>query len=95
MKLIDTFSSLRNKEVVNIPDGSALGCVSDLEFNCVTGQILRLVLPGEGIGAMFSSKKKVFVGWEQVERIGDDVILVRIPGKCLPCGENSPGGDRK
>ena len=75
--IIDTFASLKNKEVINTPDGTALGCVSDLEFNRLTGQILRLILPGEGIGAVFSNKKRVYIPFDRIERIGDDVILVR------------------
>ena len=81
--IVDTFSSLKNKEVINICDGKALGCVCDLEFNRLTGQLLRLILPGEGIGAVFSGKKRVFVPYDDVERIGDDVILVKyhsLPG---------------
>lgn len=76
--IIDTFASLKNKEVINTPDGTALGCVSDLEFNRLTGQILRLILPGEGIGAMLSGKKKIYIPFDQVDRIGDDVILVHV-----------------
>lgn len=75
--IIDTFTSLKNKEVINTLDGKALGCVTDLEFNRLTGQILRLILPGEGLGAMFSGKKRVYIPFDQVDRIGDDVILVR------------------
>lgn len=73
------FSTLKNKEIVNIRDGSAIGCICDLEVNPCTGQIMRLVLPGEGIGGFFSAKKRIFIPWDCVERIGDDVILVRLP----------------
>ncbi len=79
------FSSLKNKEVINIRDGAALGCVCDLEVNRITGQVVRLILPGEGISGIFSSKKRLFVPWDCVERIGDDVILVRLAE--LPCGK--------
>ncbi len=79
------FSSLKNKEVVNICDGSALGCVCDIELNCVTGQVLRLVLPGDGIAGLLSAKKRLNVPWDCVERIGDDVILVRLAS--LPSGK--------
>ncbi len=82
------FSSLKNKEVINVRDGSALGCVCDLEVNIFTGQVVRLVLPGEGIGGYFSAKKRLFIPWDCVERIGDDVILVRLsdlPECKAPC----------
>lgn len=72
------YTTLRNKEVVNIRDGSAIGCICDLEINPCTGQIIRLVLPGEGFAGMFSLKKRTVIPWDCVERIGDDVILVRL-----------------
>ena len=73
------YSSLKNKEVVNVKDGAAVGCVCDLEVNPCTGQVMRLVVPGSGIVGMFSLKKRIYIPWDCVERIGDDVILVRMP----------------
>lgn len=73
------YSSLKNKEVVNVRDGCAVGCVCDLEVNPCTGQVMRLVVPGSGIAGLFSLKKRIYIPWDCVERIGDDVILVRMP----------------
>lgn len=85
ISVMSSFSELRNKEVVNIRDGSLLGCVSDLEFNSCTGEITAIVLPGNGILASLSSKNRVVVPWRDIERIGKDTILVRIRGE-LPEG---------
>lgn len=79
------FTTLKNKEVVNMRDGSAVGCICDLEIDPCTGQIIRLILPGEGIAAFFSAKKRISIPWRCVERIGDDVILVRL--EALPEGK--------
>ena len=73
------YSSLKNKEVINVRDGSAVGCVCDLEVNPCTGQVMRLVVPGNGIAGFFTLKKRIYIPWDCVERIGDDVILVRMP----------------
>ena len=78
------FTTLKNKEVVNVGDGSAVGCICDLEIDPCTGQILRLILPGEGFAGYFSPKKRLSIPWRCVERIGDDVILVRL--ESLPEG---------
>ena len=79
MKKFHTYySTLKNKEVVNMRDGNALGCICDLEIDPCSGQILRLILPGEGFAGYFSAKKRLMIPWPCVERIGDDVILVRI-----------------
>lgn len=72
-----TFSELRNKEVINIRDGSLLGCVSDLEFNSCTGEIRAIVLPGNGLLASLSAKNRIVIPWCDIERIGRDTILVK------------------
>ena len=81
-----TFSELRNKEVINIRDGSLLGCVCDLEFNSNTGEISSIVLPGNGLLASLSAKNRIVIPWNDIERIGKDTVLVKydldIPNKC-------------
>ncbi len=73
-----SFSSLRDKEVVNVRDGKILGCVIDVEFDVPSGRICRLVLPPPGRFALFSSSKNyIYIPWDHIERIGDDIILVR------------------
>ncbi len=79
-----TFSELRNKEVINICDGSLLGCVSDIEFGSCNGEITAIVLPGNGILASLSAKNRICIPWRDIERIGKDTILVRF--KELPLG---------
>lgn len=81
ISVMSTFSELRNKEVINIRDGSLLGCVSDLEFNSCTGEITAIVLPGNGILASLSSKNRIVIPWRDIERIGKDTVLVRIRGE--------------
>ena len=56
---ITSFSELRSKEVINIRDGSLLGCITDIEFNTFTGEIYAIVLPGNGILASLSPKNRI------------------------------------
>ena len=72
-----TFSELCRKEVVNVCDGTLLGCVCDLEFDLCSGNVRAIILPGSGLFASVSSKNRVTVPWRDVERIGDDAIIVR------------------
>ncbi|MBQ4317314.1 MAG: YlmC/YmxH family sporulation protein [Clostridia bacterium] len=72
-----TFSELRNKQVINIRDGSLLGCVCDLELNSCTGEIRSIVLPGNGLLASLSAKNRIVIPWCDIERIGRDTILVK------------------
>lgn len=77
--MICSFSSLRDKEVVNIRDGKILGCVTDIEFEVPSGRICRIVLPPPGKFALFcSSKNNIYIPWDHIEKIGDDTILVRL-----------------
>ncbi|HLS90337.1 MAG TPA: YlmC/YmxH family sporulation protein, partial [Limnochordia bacterium] len=41
-------SDLRLLDVVNIGDGRRLGHVYDLDLDVETGEILAIILPGEG-----------------------------------------------
>ena len=41
----ERFSELRNKEVINLPDGCRLGYTGDLMLDPDSGQILALVVP--------------------------------------------------
>lgn len=74
---LSSFSELRNKEVINIRDGSLLGCVCDIEFNVCTGTINAIILPGNGLLASLSAKKRIVIPWCDIERIGRDTILVK------------------
>ncbi len=72
-----TFAELKNKDVVNLCDGSSLGCVSDIEFNPCSGGISAIILPGNGLLAALSAKNRILIPWCDIERIGKDTILVR------------------
>lgn len=73
-----SFSSLKDKEVVNVRDGKRLGCVIDVEFDIPSGRITRLVLPPPGKFVIFgSSKNNLYIPWDHIDKIGSDIILVR------------------
>ena len=80
-----TFSELKQKDVVNVFDGKRLGKPIDLVLNqgaCVEA----LVVPGSGGGFLSllkQEKEGCFIPWNQVLRIGDDVILVEIHDSSL------------
>ncbi len=84
---ICTLNDLRKLEVINLCDGKRLGCVVDLEFDLCLGNILAIPLPRKGdFGDLFRKcdKKYIRVPWCNIERIGDDTILVRIePDQCF------------
>ena len=79
-----TFCELREKTVVNMCDGKSLGRVIDiaLTFN---GHVIGLIVPGDKcIFKNFTTNNSIFVPWQNICKIGDDVILVNLVGKMLP-----------
>lgn len=78
MRLID----LRQKEVINICDCKVLGCPVDLEFNCLTGVITALVIPGAAkFCGILGRDTDIIIPWECICQIGDEIILVNLPKK--------------
>lgn len=74
-----SINELKEKEVINISDGARLGFICDIEVDLYLGRIVAVVIPMQ-IGLLgFSSKKETIrICWEQIEKIGDDIILVRL-----------------
>lgn len=73
-----TLSELRTKEVIDVQDGKRLGKVMDLEFCPVDSRITALVVPSETsfLQSLRGEKCGLVIPWENIRRIGDDVILV-------------------
>jgi YlmC/YmxH family sporulation protein len=72
-------SELRDMEVINIQDGRRLGLIMDIEMDLDEGYITSLILPDEpitGITALFRSSREILIDFEQIVKIGVDVILV-------------------
>lgn len=75
-----TFSELRKLEVINLCNGSRMGCIQDVEFDLCLGNITAILLNKKAeIGEIFIKKCKRYcrIPWCNIERIGDDTILVR------------------
>ncbi len=73
-----TLSELRTKEVIDVKDGKRLGRVMDLEFCPSDSRITALVVPAETsfLQTLRGEKCGLVIPWENIRRIGDDVILV-------------------
>ncbi|RKQ37995.1 YlmC/YmxH family sporulation protein [Oceanobacillus halophilus] len=73
-----TLSELQLKEVILIEDGRRLGNIYDLEINPSTGRIEAFILlVRDKKGNFFSKSDEIIIPWDQIVRIGSDVILVR------------------
>jgi YlmC/YmxH family sporulation protein len=69
-------TDLRSKDVINKKTGCRLGCVVDVQVDTCTGCVLALVVLGRAKQAGFFSREECFVRWEDIDVIGDDIILV-------------------
>lgn len=70
-------SELKQREVINISDGRKLGIVYDIEIDMDKGKVDAIVMPGTGrILGLFSKESDIVVNWENIKKIGADVILV-------------------
>lgn len=72
-------SDLQSKDVINITDGKKIGNIIDIKIEEATGRIESLVVePNRVIFNMFSSHQEFDIYWTDIEKIGEDVILVRM-----------------
>lgn len=73
-----TFTELRRKEIINICDGARMGYVCDLELDDCTGLISAIVVPGPAkLWGLLRGSEEIIIPYCRIEKIGDDVILVR------------------
>ncbi len=71
-------SDLQNKTVINLIDGKNIGNIIDMEVDS-SGKTLNLIVEKHRfLLSYFSNKKEIAIKWEQIEKIGEDVILVNI-----------------
>ena len=72
-----TSAQLRQKDVINVCDGTRLGCITEIEFDSRSGQICSLILSSGGL-ISFSRESRIVLPWNRIDCIGEDAILVRI-----------------
>ena len=74
-------SEFQMKDVVNISDGSKLGNISDIEINLDNGKIETIIISSTGkLLGFFGKEDEIIIPWNQIIKIGADVILVRYSG---------------
>ena len=72
-------SELQSKSIINIVDGKKIGNIIDVKIEEETGKMKGLVLENKkGFTKVFSNTEEIIIIWEQIVKIGEDVILVKI-----------------
>lgn len=82
-----TAKELMQKEVINKQDGKRLGYIKDLGLDIFQGQICSIILPQKEKGLFCGKEEGLVIPWNDIEKIGQDVILVRLPNCNTPFRE--------
>ena len=80
--IIVRLSDLQHKDVINIIDGSKVGNIIDIKIDSAGNMEGLIVEKSKFIVSMFSTKNELEIKWEQIEKIGEDVILVNVKIWC-------------
>ena len=73
-------SDLLERQIVNIADGKCLGNMKDIELNLKRSMIQSLILPGPGgLRGILQNQGELRIPWQNVVRIGIDVVLIDMP----------------
>ncbi|MBE6138310.1 MAG: YlmC/YmxH family sporulation protein [Firmicutes bacterium] len=71
-------SDLQHKDVINIIDGSKVGNIIDIKIDSNGNMEGLVVEKSKFFISMFSTKDELEIKWNQIEKIGEDVILVNV-----------------
>lgn len=70
-------SDLQSKDIINIHDGKKIGNIIDVKITD-KGEMDGLVIEqSKFLISMFTTKNEIEIKWHQIEKIGEDVILVK------------------
>ncbi|MBQ4633854.1 MAG: YlmC/YmxH family sporulation protein [Bacilli bacterium] len=70
-------SELQNKDIINIGDGKKIGNIIDVVIDESGAMKSVIVEQVKGL-SLFSNKDDLEIKWQQIEKIGEDVILVKL-----------------
>ncbi|MDD2435257.1 MAG: YlmC/YmxH family sporulation protein [Bacilli bacterium] len=71
-------SDLQHKDIVNVLDGKKVGNIIDININLDGNMNSLIVEKSKFLVSLFSTKDEIEIKWEQIEKIGEDVILVKL-----------------
>lgn len=71
-------SDLQSKDIVNVIDGRNIGNIIDVKVDERNGTIISLIVEPKGKFISFGKGEDTEIKWQSIERIGEDVILVKL-----------------
>ena len=85
---LHSINAMRSMEIIDVNTGKKLGYISDIKLDCEEDKVLSLILPGESKG-WFGESEEIEIPWENIKKIGVDVILVSVSDIGISLGEDS------
>ncbi len=80
-----TLNDLREKEVINLNDGTCFGYAGDVLIDTETKSVLALVIKGRArLFGLLGREDDIMISWEKIDTIGTDVVLVKIGPDYVP-----------
>lgn len=73
-------SELKVKDVIDIKRGKKLGYIDDIDIEVDNGRVKAFVVPAHHskIFNFFMKKNDIVISWDEIKKIGEDVILVEL-----------------
>nr|WP_070110706.1 YlmC/YmxH family sporulation protein [Clostridium acetireducens] len=70
-----SIQSLKTMEIIDLNSGSKVGYIKDFKIDCNDYSILSIIIPS-GKVSIFGKNNDIEIPWENVKKIGVDVILI-------------------
>ena len=89
--MVDRFTLLRRKEVINICDGCRLGYVGDVEISIPDGCVKGIVVFGPcRFFGLFGRHDDYIIPWSRICKMGPDIVLVDVRPEDCRCARGKP-----
>ncbi len=76
--MTERIAELRDRQVVNVNDGTVLGVVGDVELDTNSGKLSAIVIYGrQKAFGILGREDDIVIPWSEIEVIGSETILVK------------------
>lgn len=70
-----SINNIKSMEVIDVNSGAKVGFIKDLIVDCENYKIISLLIPSQKM-SWFNKNNNIEIPWENVKKIGVDVILI-------------------
>ena len=72
-------SDMQKKDIIYLKDGKKLGKIIDAEIELSTGSLKKIFVERRSFKNLFTGNADMLISFNQIKKIGEDVILVDTP----------------